>query len=179
MRIANSGSQIAMTTAVVAFALWCSVFPRQLEAQGTQGQNAVCSLSTACDTSSKTVGTNAFIDASMFANTTICSTLYNILVSPSYSAAVIDARGLNSTNTNMACATGWTPWNNGSNYLSNKPSTILLPASTITTSVPWVVPTNTKLIGIATGPGTSNLLDTTLQASGSFTSAGGWPTLCS
>jgi hypothetical protein len=66
MRIANSGSQIAMTTAVVAFALWCSVFPRQLEAQGTQGQNAVCSSPSVCDMSSNTVGTKAFIDASVF-----------------------------------------------------------------------------------------------------------------
>jgi hypothetical protein len=61
----------------------------------------------------------------------------------------------------MACSTS--PWGSGSGYLV-VPSVVLLPAGTITISVPWVLPGNTKLIGIATS-GNNSLLDTTIQAS--------------
>jgi hypothetical protein len=157
---------------MVVLIVCCFVLPNRLEAQNAQGQNAVCSSPSVCSSSSNTVGTNAFIDASMFApqHLDFCDTIYNIIKPSSYSvAAVIDARGINSTNSNLSCTHG-SPWSEGSSYV-NKPSVILLPAGTITTYVPWVVPTNTKLIGIATGPGNNNLLDTTLQASNSFTSA--------
>jgi hypothetical protein len=53
------------------------------------------------------------------------------------------------------------------NAYLNKPSTILLPAGTITTSVPWVLPTNTKLIGVAKGTNSSGnnyLSETTIEA---------------
>jgi hypothetical protein len=170
----RSTSAVALVRIAALLVCSCSVFPVLAKAQGTQGQNAVCSSSSSCSTSSNTVGTNAFIDASIFGNnrTDICTILNNILSStiikyPS-TGAVIDARGLpGNTGTNMTCATS--PWGSGSGYL-NVPSVILLPAGTITTSVPWVVPGNTKLVGTATGPGTNNLLDTTLQASSSFAS---------
>jgi hypothetical protein len=168
MRIATrSTPRTVLTIAVVALATYCAVFPLRSEAQGGEGQNAVCSSTSVCTSSSDTVGSGAFVDASMFAapSGTICSVIYSILVPGGYSAAVIDARGLvNSTPpTSMTCAANTTPWNNGSTYV-NKPSTILLPAGTITTSVPWVLPGNTKLIGIATS-GNNSLLDTTIQAS--------------
>ena len=106
-----------------------------------QGQDAVYPASGTCCAPSP-----SFIDASMFAGTTFCSTLYGILSRSSYSAAVIDARGLNSDNTNMKCAAGTTPWNNGSTTV-NVPSTILLPAGTIVIPTTWVLPNYTRLIG--------------------------------
>jgi hypothetical protein len=118
--------QIVLTIAVVALAVCCAVLPQRSEAQGGQGQNAVCSSTSVCTSSSDTMGSGAFVDASMFAapSGTICSVIYSILVPGGYSAAVIDARGLvNSTPpTSMTCAANTTPWNNGSTYV-NKPST--------------------------------------------------------
>jgi hypothetical protein len=74
----------------------------------------------------------------------------------------------------MTCASGTSPWNNGSNYV-NKPSVILLPAGTIYTSASWVLPANTKLIGTAKGSGsigtTNYAFETAIQASASFSGA--------
>jgi hypothetical protein len=134
----------------------------------TAGNNAVYNSSGHCSTSSQCAGSSAFIDASALVapNDTVCSTIYKILQSPSYSAAVIDARGLNSSNENMTCAQNWSPWYNGAIYL-NKPSVILLPAGTIITSFSWVLPTNTKLIGVAKGTNSSGnnyLSETTIES---------------
>jgi len=46
----------------------------------------------------------------------------------------------------MTCANGTTPWFNGTGF-ANVPSTILLPAGTITIPSTWVLPGGTKLIG--------------------------------
>jgi len=94
----------------------------------------------------------------------ICDTIYQVLHSASYTAAVFDARGIS---THMTCNLG-SPWfENGTGYV-NKPSTILLPAGTITASIPWVLPTNTKLIGVAKGNvqgnGDNYILETTIVA---------------
>jgi hypothetical protein len=68
----------------------------------------------------------------------------------------------------MTCATGTTPWNNGATYL-NKPATILLPATSgatptpIIISTPWIIPSNTHLIGEGDGIGSSAA--TTIQVS--------------
>src|ERR1700733_16092063 len=99
---------------VTLTALFFSIFPTAVSAQ-SQGNNAVYYQSGSSGTCCK--GSGAFIDASMFASTNFCSTLYGILSGLSYpaSGAVIDERGLNSTNTSMNCLTGttsWTPWNN-------------------------------------------------------------------
>jgi hypothetical protein len=146
-------------------ACWFLASPVLAKAQGTQGQNAVCPAQTGCST----VGTNAFIDASMFPATgrDFCGVLNFILNVNNHiitsAGAVIDARGLpGTTHTNMTCNAS--PWGSSSGYL-NVPSVILLPAGTINTSVPWVVPGNTKLIGIATDTGTNSLPDTTIEAS--------------
>src|SRR5208282_6381405 len=108
----NLAVELMFSGAVAVLIAWFSVYPTPAAAQGTQGQNAVYNFSANC---SPCAGSSAFIDASMYASagSTICSTIYTILSSVTYSAAVIDARGLNSGNTNMTCATGWTPWNNG------------------------------------------------------------------
>ena len=48
MRIGErSTSQIVLTATAVAFAVWCSVSPSRLEAQGTQGQNTICTSTSA------------------------------------------------------------------------------------------------------------------------------------
>ena len=146
----------------------CS-FP-QLSAGQVQGNNAVFNSSGNCSGSSQCAGSSAFIDASVFGaqNTDFCAVLFNILknVAPG-TGSVIDARGLpGTTGTSMTCATGTSPWNNGSSYVKT-PSTILLPAGTITTSVSWVLPTNTKLIGVAEGTNSSGnnyLSETTIEA---------------
>jgi hypothetical protein len=126
---------------------WFSVSPILANAQGTQGQNAICSSSSGCST---TVGSSAFIDASMFTGqaSNICGVIYYIFAHgyPS-SGAVVDARGLNSINTTMACAAGTTPWNNGTTTI-NVASTILLPPGTILIPTTWVLPNNTTLIGV-------------------------------
>jgi hypothetical protein len=160
-RLTSTGTHLGIVAA-----LFCclSAFPIRANAQGAQGQNAFCSSSPLCPT---TAGSSAFIDASMFVGNvtgpTFCSVLNFILNSPKYPpvGAVIDARGLPSTTASMTCSTS--PWGSGSGYL-NVPSVVLLPAGTITISVPWVLPGNTKLIGIATS-GNNSLLDTTIQAS--------------
>lgn len=157
-------AKLIFSGTVAVLIAWLSVYPTTAAAQGTQGQNAVYNFSGSC---SPCAGSSAFIDAKVFATagSTICSVIYGILQPSAYSAAVIDARGLNSSNTNMTCAAGWTPWNNGSIYL-NKSSTILLPATgsgssaaPIIISSTWVLPSNTHLIGV--GDGVSG---TTIQA---------------
>jgi hypothetical protein len=82
---------------VIAFFGWFSVFPIPALAQGTQGQNAVCSSSSGC---SAQAGSSAFIDASQFfgniSNPNFCSVL-NFILNPTNkvipaTGAVIDAR---------------------------------------------------------------------------------------
>lgn len=139
----------------VALVCWLSAFPMLATAQGGQGQNAVYPASGTC-----CVGSPGFIDASMFVsaqNPNICAVLNSILKSNSFppSGTVIDARGLNSNNTNMTCTTtNPSPW---AGIANPAPSTLLLPAGTIVIPGPWVSPSNTSLIGEGT-------FATTLQA---------------
>ncbi len=158
-------SGLTSSGVVVMLITWFLACPNPAAAQGSPGQDAVY------NSSAGVVGSSSFIDASMFAisTDTICSTIYKILASPGYSAAVIDARGFpGNTGASMTCAMGWTPWNNGTTYL-NKPSTILLPATSgatpapIIISTPWVIPSNTHLIGEGDGIGSSAA--TTIQVS--------------
>jgi len=134
---------------VIVVLVCFSVFPTAALGQ-TQGNNAVYYQSGSSGVCCK--GSAAFVDASVFTalSQTFCVTLYNILSASSYptsTGTVIDARGLNSGNTTMTCATGWTPWNNGSTFV-NVPSTILLPAGTIVIPTTWVLPNKTTLIGV-------------------------------
>jgi hypothetical protein len=108
--------------------------------------NAVCTTQTGCTT---TAQSSAFIDASVASvrKSDLCFTIFSILSPPGYppEGAVIDARGLPAQNVNMTCAAGTSPWFNTS--FVNKPSTILLPAGTITIPASWVLPSGTKIIG--------------------------------
>jgi len=149
---------------VVVLIALSAVGPTVAAAQtASQGNNAVYNSSGNC---SSCLGSGAFIDASVFADTTFCKTIYDIPQPTGYSTAVIDARGLNSSISgfSMTCAAGTTPWNNGTTYL-NKPSTILLPAGTIVIPKTWVLPNNTVLIGVGDAlPSTSSASSTTIQA---------------
>jgi hypothetical protein len=108
--------------------LFCAlIFPALTWAQ----DNAVYNSS-----GTQTVHSKAFIDASVLqGQSDFYATIYNILQPSSYpsSGAVIDARGIS---TNMTCASG-TPWFESSTGYVNKPSTILLPAGTITANTSW------------------------------------------
>ena len=63
---------------VVLLVTWFSACPNTAAAQGSQGQDAVY------NSSNGVVGSGSFIDASMFADTTICSTIYKILAPSGY-----------------------------------------------------------------------------------------------
>jgi hypothetical protein len=112
---------------MVAFALlaWASISPAHAEAQ--TGDNAVYNNT---GTGTCCVKSTAFVDASVFGGTSFdfCGVIYGILSATGYPSAgeVVDARGLPFTGTSMTCPTGTTPWNNGTTYLSNVNSTILL-----------------------------------------------------
>ena len=120
-------------------------------------------------TGGATTPSTAFIDAFAVMQAQslpdICQTA-NYIFTHSYPSrgAVIDARGISGSA--LTCASGTTPWLKSGSY-DNVPSTILLPAGTIITSVPWVLPTNTKLIGVAKGTNSSGnnyLSETTIEA---------------
>jgi hypothetical protein len=168
------------TSLVIVAVLVClySVFPTSAHAQGSQGQDAVY------NNSSGVVGSSSFIDASMFASSTrpdICAVLYYVLknVVPATTGAVVDARGIPGSTpaTRMTCAAGTTPWYNGATYV-NIPSTILLPATSGATPTPiiiytpWVIPSNTHLIGEGDGIGASAA--TTIQVSSTFNTTPGY-----
>jgi hypothetical protein len=142
---------------IVAVLTGCLVaLPSQLSAQinscsGAQGQNGV--YNPTCDKGNPgVVGSFAFIDASQFgaSNTNICKVLNFILnplngILPS-TGGVIDARGLpGNTGTKMTCPSSQpSPWAGITNLL---PSTILLPAATLTIPSTWILPNNTRIIG--------------------------------
>src|SRR5262249_48463498 len=119
-----SGLHVAVLCALLSgFSIHASA-----QGQGGQGQNAVYPSSGTC-----CMGSQAFIDASMFATTNgdICTVLKGILDSSSYpsTGAVIDARGLTTSNpvTSMTCHSATpSPW---SGIANPPPSTILLPAT--------------------------------------------------
>lgn len=138
---------------VWALGTWSLTFPSRSRAQKNcptpvQGNNAA--YNTTCNSPNATiVGSSAFIDASVFGGSTLnlCTVLNGILSGRLYNypltGAVIDARGLpGNTGTSMTC-TG-TPW---SGISSPPPSTILLPAGTITIPTTWVLPNGTRVIG--------------------------------
>lgn len=146
---------------VIVLVVCFSLFLARAQAQGSQGQNAVCT-STMLTGCAPTVGTSAFIDASMFKGkaSTICGVLNYVLKTGFTAGAAIDARGLNSTNTSMTCTAS--PW---AGITSNPPgSTILLPAGTIVIPATWFLPSGTHLIGQGDTAGSG----TTLQASSTF-----------
>jgi hypothetical protein len=153
---------------------WFLICPVEMAAQstgGNPGNNAVFNSSSSC-----CIGSSAFIDALVLQGSgDFCATIYGILNSPNYSPAVIDARGISAR---LTCASNTSPWFTQSGGYLNKPSTILLPATSatnpITISIGWVLPNGTKLIGEGTTNPTFNTSNaqaqTTIQASGTFPS---------
>jgi hypothetical protein len=143
-----------------------TVAPLRARAQ-SQGNNAVYSSASAVG------GSAAYIDASASSTSsvTICATIYNILNGASYptAGAVIDARGLNSGNSNLTCAASTSPWLIGGVYLSAKPARILLPAGTIIIKYPWIVPDYTKIVGVGSSSTSGAAGTTTLKADLGFT----------
>jgi len=106
---------------------------------GQVGGNAVYS-------STGLAASPAFIDASDLQIGDICNTINTILVGSNYPAtgAVIDARGFMPSKTQFY---GSQPCGSNPFSLVTKPSTVLLPASTILLSFTWVLPNNTRIIG--------------------------------
>jgi hypothetical protein len=164
---------------VAVLAGWLSALPTRAEAQGSQGQNAVYPASGVC-----CKGSYAFIDASQFLGNgqgkDLCDTIYGIFNNSFQNTyptlgAVIDARGIKGA-TNLTCTHG-TPWTEGSNTVS-LPSTILLPATggsqptPIVISSPWILPSNTHLIGEGdANPVSATNPATTIQAAIGFSGA--------
>jgi hypothetical protein len=136
--------------AVVLLTL-CVTLPSASSAQ-TLGDNIVQGATGYLDSSS-------FLDASAYTGSDICAQLY-AAIKATYptSPRVVDGRGLNSGNTTMTCASGSTPWQQGSASTLH-PSIVLLPAGTITISTTWVIPTQTQVFG--NGPRNTTILANT------------------
>ena len=66
-RMRKADSRLMFSGLVVVLQALFLACPTPAAAQGSQGQNAVCSSSSGCSTQA---GSSAFIDASMFINTT-------------------------------------------------------------------------------------------------------------
>lgn len=156
---------LMMGLALVVGIYWAS--PGATKAQcGTpsSGNNAVYASCTGVVLK----GSSAFIDATAFiASPTppvdFCKIL-NWVLTHSYpsTGAVIDARGLNSNNTSMSCASN--------PFASTPPATVLLPAGTILTSAQWALPSGTRLVG--EGAGTPAAGVTTIKAAAGFPTTG-------
>lgn len=117
----------------------------------SEGNNAIYPTATA----TTAVASSNYIDASPFYASTgdLCVTIFNILnctatsgCSGGYSkypstGAVIDARGILTSSGAITCSMNPFP-----SSLSG-PTTVLLPGANISISAPWVLPSNTRIIG--------------------------------
>src|SRR5437667_6808227 len=159
------------TTLILALALACiDAYVSPTRAFAAEGNNANCtnSIGSGCTTGMSAV----FLDATPFAVPTvdICATLFSIISSSTYvGGTVIDARGLNATNSKLTCtaSTTDTPWVQGTSS-TTKASTILLPPGTIQIAYTWALPNMTRIIG--EGAGATALSATVLQATSNITS---------
>jgi len=127
----------ACAVVLVALYVMCS---SAASAQATLGYNIVQGSTGNLDSSS-------FLDASAFTGTDVCAKLY-AAISATYPTGprVVDGRGLNSGNTTMTCASGSTPWQQGSSSTLHQ-SIVLLPAGTITINTTWIIPAQTQVFG--------------------------------
>ena len=159
----NTITRCRMSLAALAMVLgWLLAAPTRAQAQCTSaaGNNAVYGN---CGTSLGVQPSAAYVDASATSTGStedFCLILYNIIKNLSSGGAVIDARGLSTANSTMACASNSTPWVQSSTVFSKNPATILLPAAQITIANTWILPQFARIVG--EGPG----LTTILAASG-------------
>ena len=125
----------------MAVALLILISASTLRARAQTGYNIV-------QQGGSTLASSSFIDASAFSGSDFCARVY-AAISYSTGGRVVDARGLNSSNTNMTCTSG-TPWVQGSNSTTH-PTDLLLPAGTIVIPSTWIIPSQTSVIGEGTG----------------------------
>jgi hypothetical protein len=173
MRTANRLVSLEISLAFVLALLSGLMMPAPANAQ--VGDNTIWISPTATGPSS------AFIDATAFCHTAgscssstddFCTVVFNALNSSSFPATggVVDARGLNSSNTKSTSCSSGSPFQTTSAAIK-VPSTVLLPAGVIPLGKVWVLPNGTKIIGQGAGsPFSSSGTDavTIIQATSSF-----------
>ena len=126
---------------------WVSVSSTPTAAQN--GANAICTSAAGC---TSVMSSSAFIDASVItgpgSTTDVCARIYGALTSAyPTTPRVIDARGINSGNSSMSCPSGDTPWTYGGNSTTTN-ALILLPPGTINILTTWIIPTQTRIMGL-------------------------------
>jgi hypothetical protein len=174
METAEKSGSVEMRLAMVVVVLCGLVMAAPANAQ--VGGNAVWNSTPA------TVPSSAFIDATAFCHTPgscssstddFCTVTFKALSTLPTDGGVVDARGLNSTNTkSTSCSSPLSPFQTSTAAIT-VPSTLLLPAGTIPLGKTWVMPNGTKIIGqgaVAPFPFSTSATDavTIIQASSSF-----------
>jgi hypothetical protein len=167
MRSTRTLESSLMLSDMIIVVLGCFTVFSAIAGAQTQGNNDVF------DVHGNQKGSSAFIDAKALPpGADFCDTIYSLLTGvpgyPVYPAAgaVIDARGISGTA--LTCTLG-SPWLEGTTY-ANVPSTILLPAGTITISSTWALPSSTRVLGegsadpLQNGIGSTSSQQTTIQA---------------
>src|SRR5277367_4097645 len=152
---------------------------------GSNGNSKVAVPTTTC--SGGVAGSMAYVDVAGLIGTTapsndMCYTINGILKGSLYSiptaGAVVDARGINVSNAaqdstfSSALACAYDPYN-GPFGTVTVPSVVLLPPGGIATSVPWMLPSNSRLLGVF--PITPGTTETAIQPSASFSPSGDPP----
>jgi hypothetical protein len=160
MRIQEASVAFFLAAAVLLCLFCTPAVPVQAQ---SAGNNAVY---TGTPTATVT-GSSAYIDATAWAGTgtslpDFCDVLSTALNAASSTPVVIDARGLTTKNTTMACGGMKTPWSAA--YSVTTPSTILLPPGTIAINATWVIPDKTRIIG-ASRTNTSIAVSSTFNVS--------------
>ena len=142
--------------AIVVLTVVAGLLPTLQAQSGTQGLNTIYGTTTSIQ------GSASSIDARLYVGSQdLCFALNTIINSISVSGAVIDARGVSGTALNCAS----TPWSTvPSGTFSN--AIILLPAGTITIRSPWLMPSNTRIVGSGQGITTIQACKTTTTGCG-------------
>jgi hypothetical protein len=129
------GEYLVLFSTLLLSSVWWLLTAVPVVAQA--GNNAIYLGTTCC------MPSPAFVDANVFTGTPVndfCGKVY-AAISGRPAGTVIDARGITPS---LGCTN--TPWWNGTTAIVT-PTTILLPAGTITISTTWFVPNFTKISG--------------------------------
>lgn len=102
------------------------------------------------------VGSSAYVDAAAFqSGNDICTTINAALQVLPLTGGVVDARGVQTTPTpghSLVCNANETPWlqsnGTGGYKFTTTPADILLPRATICLLTPWIIPDQTRVIGV-------------------------------